>query len=587
MALTLKESEIVAFIRDPVYAAWHFFGVELDVHQRARLKLMWFVPEFQDDSGIFTGKTLVGWIWCQLRCMLLPSPRGYDPRIVAAFYQDMGSATTIFKPYYEKFIGESPRFRAELKRQQGGKLGYKPVGGGFEYVYKNGNSVLVPAIGLKEDAEKMASLRVHDGMVEEAKSVEKKSDALDNQLLSRINAKCWNPYHPVWTNHKVLMGHAEDPATHPAYKRHKAAKEAIRDGDQDVVVITSNFRDWTPPFVHLRKDKEIKMAKRTMSPAKFAHRYEGRWEYGTEDWYEAPVIKKCRSARAPVLTRRDQPEAVFTLGQDTAGGESRRSDWNAMVVWRGLMVPEWVKVPDTTGLYRAVNGTRWHISPVWAWKGRSRDAGQISGIVHRMHRRFNFARIVYDPGGGGQWAAKEYWKPDQFFDGHMQKVPGLCRPEDSGLYPQASPILLKWSKGSSDLVHAFEDPHYLNTDDGIVEGIHLKAQEMFYGQSFLFPLPPDETPKSMLALYDEEQRKAHTALDQMLAEFIRIKVAMITKDGEEVQRKNKTGFRSFLAIGKKDLAYAGLYGLAGLLSVINDPEFQSGETHGSDCMAVG
>jgi len=587
MALTLRESEIIAFIRDPVYAAWHFFGVELDVHQRARLKTMWITPEYQDDSGIFTGKTLVGWIWCQLRCMLLPSPPGYDPRIVAAFYQDIGSASTIFKPYYDKFISESPRFRNELKRQQGGKLGYRPVGGGFEFVYKNGNSVLVPAIGLKEDAEKMASLRVHDGMFEEAKSIEKKSDAIGNQLLSRCNAKCFNPYHSVWTNHVVLMGHAEDP-NHPAHKRHKAAKEAIRDGDQSVAILTSNFRDWTPKFVHLRKDKEIKMARRIMSPAKFAQRYEGRWEWGTEDWYEAPAIKKCRSARAPVMTARDHPEAVFCAGQDTAGGENRRSDWNAIVVWRGMMVPEWQKVPDTTGLYFATSGQRWQISPVWAWKGKARDSGQISGIVHRMHRRFQLARLVYDTRGGGQWAAKEYWKPDQFFDGCLQKVPGICCPEDSGLYPQASPILLKWGKGSSDLFHAFENPHYLATDDGIVEGIHLKAQEMFYGQSFLFPLPPEETPKSILTAYDQEQKNAHNALDQMLTEFMRIKVEMITnRAGEIMQKTNKTGFRSFRATGKKDLAYAGLYGLAGLLSVINDPEFQSGETSGSDCMAVG
>lgn len=586
MPITLRESEIIAFLRDPVLAAWHIFGVDLDIHQRVMLRYMWFSQECHIDSGIYQGKTIVGWIWCQLRAMLIPSPRGFDPRIIVAFYQDMGSANTVFKPYFEKFIGECPRYRAELARQRGGAIGYKPVGGGWEYNFRNGNSILVPAVGLKEDAEKIASLRVHDGMVEEAKSIEKKSDALDNQLLSRINADCWNPLHPVFGNHKVLMGHAEDPATHPAYKRHKAAKQAIRDGDQTVTIMTSNFRDWTKRFLKFRKDKEIRQAKRTMSPAKFAQRYGGLWEYGTEDWYEPKILEKCRSFKVFILIRRDRAESIFVLGQDTAAGGNRRSDWNAMVNWRGLMLPRSMRVPDTTGLYIA-DGERWMISPVWAWQGKGRDGGQLSGIVHRGHQRFSFSRVVYDPGGGGLWVAKEYWKSQQFFDGRYHQVTGLCRPEDVGLYPSASPILLKWSKGSSDLAHAFEEQRFLATDDGIVEAIHLKAQEMFYGQQIMLPPAPEDWPAKSLAALGREEREALGHIDTMVKQFVRIKVEMITKNGEEVPKLSKAGFRSFRAIGKKDLAYAGIYGLAGLLSVIHDPELRHNLGNDEGVFAIG
>lgn len=588
MPLEIRQSHIEAYLKDPVLAVWYFFGVELDDFQQARLRYMWFVPDYHDDSGIFTGKTLIAWLWAQLRCILLPSPRGFDPRIVAAFYQDISSAKTVFKPYWKKFIDTSPRFRNELQRHRGGgEPGYRVVGGGFEYVYRNGNSVLVPAIGMKEDAQKIASLRVHDGLVEEQKEIDKKSDSLDNQLLSRVNADCWNPDHPVWTNHVVLLGHAEDPATHPAYKRHKVAKAGIWDGDQETVIVTSNFRDWTEKHRHRRKDKEIRDARRKMSAAKFSQRYGGLWEYGTEDWYEPKVLAACRGTRVPVLAARDHPGAVFAMGKDTAGGASRRSDWNAMFIWGAWPVADPASVRSMDGIYPA-NGTLWRIRPAWAWQGKARDGGQLSGLVHRQNQRFQFGRMVYDPGGGGLWVAKELWKPVQFFDGAAHNVTGLCRAEDSGLYPEASPVLVKWAKGSVDLAHAWEEERFLVSDDGIVEAIHLKAQEMFFARQLEWQAAPEDWRRADLAALDAADRRSLEAIHTTLSQLARIKVRMTTRNGEEVAMTTRQGFRSFTAVGKKDLAYACLYGLAGLLSLLHDPDFDAaGEADAGECMVAG
>jgi hypothetical protein len=585
MALHLKNSHIEAFLRDPVLAAWYFFDVDMDIHQRSRLRRMWFVPEVQDDSGIYTGKTLVAWIWAQLRCILLPSPKGYDPRIVGVFYQDIASAKSIYKPYYDKFISSSERFRNELSRQQGGAYGYRPAESGFEYIYRNGNRNFCPAIGLKEDAAKLASLRVHDGLVEEAKEMEKKSDALDNQILSRINADCWNPKHPLWTNHRVLLGHAEDPATHPAYKRHKAAKQAIWDGDQDTAIITANFRDWTAKFAHMRKVKEIRMAKRTMTPAKFAQRYGGLWEYGTEDWYDGKVMEKCRSIHVKVLDRRDHPSSIFALGWDTALGASARSDYSAGFIWGARPVLD--RVHDTTGIF--IHGDRmWRISPAWARKIRKgRDGGHLSGMIHRCHRHFQLGRIVFDPGGGGLILPKELWKPEQLIDGQLQKVTGICQPQDSGLYPEAAALLMKWAKGSVDLAHVFEEEKYLATDDGIVEAIHLETQAMFASNSIMWPLAPDDIPANVRGTLSKEQLRSMQDIEETFKQFINIKVETVVKDGEQVPRRNRTGFLSFTATGKKDLAYASIMGLAGLLSLLKDPDFQESEGQDTDCMVMG
>lgn len=277
---------------------------------------------------------------------------------------------------------------------------------------------------------------------------------------------------------------------------------------------------------------------------------------------------------------------MFSLGHDTAGGRNRRSDWNATVAWRGLMLPPEKRILNTTGTYLAPDGSRWLISPVWAWQGRQKDGGQLSGIVHRAQQRFAFGRIVYDPGGGGLWMGKELWKPRQFFDGREQQVTGLCRPEDAGLYPGASPILLEWGKGSTDLAHAWHEPRYCISDDGIVEAIHRQALEMFTSQSILLPPPPDEIPRKILEAMSREERDALVFIDLMVRQLVNIRVQMVTRNGEEVEKTSRNGFKSFQAIGKKDLAYACLYGLAGLLSMIHDPEFSATEAEDS-CMAMG
>jgi hypothetical protein len=586
MALTLKQSEIEAFIKDPVLAAWSIFGgLELDVAQRVRLRTMWFVPEVHDDSGIYTGKTIVSWIWVQLRCILLPSPRGFAPRIVGVFYQDINSANSVFKPYFKKFIDACPVYRNELSRQHGKTIGYRPFGSGFEYIYKNGNSVFCPAIGMKEDAAKIASLRVHDGFVEEAKEIDLKSDALDNQILSRINADCWNPQHPVWTNHKVLVGHAEDPATHPSYKRHQVSKAKIWDGDQDVAVITSSFRDWTPKFIRFRKDKEIRTARLSMSGAKFSQRYGGLWEYGTEDWYDAKVLEKCRSRRAPLLLRRDPAlDEIFTFGWDTAPGGNARSDLNAGFAWRALPVTG--PITNTDGLYHA-QGRYYQLSPVWGTEIRGRDGGVLSGVIHRQHQRFQFGRLVYDPGGGGLWVAKELWKTLQYFDGAYHQVTGLCQPEQSGSYPEASPLVIKWGKGSVDLAHAWSEEKYLATDDGIVEAIQREAQNLFASRSILWPLAPDKMTTRELEALSPEQRNSLLKIDVAFKQLLGIQVKTLTRNGEEVPLVTRNGFLSFTSRGKKDCAYAALYGLAAMLSLLNDPNFDPGSAQEEECMAFG
>lgn len=585
MPVTLKQSHIEAYIADPVLAAWAFFGAELDVFQSVRLRSMWWVPEVIDDSGISTGKTEILWIWAQLRAILLPQPVPYPHRIIGIYYPTLESAKSNFMPKYQKYIETSPVFRNELRPMHGGKLGYQSLNGAIQWVYRNGSIVQCPAANYAQDAKNQASKRFHDVGVDEAKEADGASQGLDAQILGRVTAPGWNNRHPVHANHVVLMGHAEDPDTHPFYRRVKAYRALIRDGSQNHAIITSSYRDWTRKFQKdFRPDGMIRTAKLTMTKARFRQQWEGLWEHGSEDWYDAADLRKACSRRAPVLGRRHDPKAIFAMGWDTAPGATRKSDLNAGVITTAIPLPPDTR--ETHGVFR-FHGKAFRIHPVWAAQVRGRSAGELSGIIHRADQRFGLRRIVFDPGGGGAWVQKELWKEEQFFDGTVHRVTGLCTPETSYLYPQARPLLSPFSRGAAELSPVWGEDRFRNSDEGIIEAIHRVAQAMFASGTVLWPAPQEDRPQAEMQAMDAEQRMAILGLSVVMQQLLTIKVVV----GPDLSpRVTKRGFLMFRADGKqkKDLAYAFLYSLAGLLSLLMDPEFHEEDDEESGlCMAAG
>lgn len=585
MAVTLKQSEIEEYIKDPVLAAWAIFGVELDVFQRIRLRIMWGVPNVIDDSGVATGKTEILWIWAQLRAILLSSPGGFPDRVIGIYYPTLESAKTNFAPKYQKYIETSEIFRNELRAMHGGKLGYQSLGGSaIQWVFRNGSIVQCPAANYAQDAKNQASKSFGDVGVDEAKEADGGSQGLDAQILSRARAPVWNNEHPVFSNHVVLMGHAEDPDTHPFYRRVKAYRALIRDGSQKHAIITSCFRDWTKPFQKAyRRDDMIRTAKLTMTPARFSQQWEGIWEHGSEDWYEGADLRRACSRRAPVLSSRKDPKTIFAMGWDTAPGATRKSDLNAGVVASADPLPTTTR--ETDGVFRC-HGRAFRISFPWAVQVRGRSAGELSGIIHRTNQRFGLRRVVFDPGGGGAWVQKELWKDEQFFDGRNHRVTGLCTPESAHAFPQAQPILTPFARGASELAPVWGEDRFRNSDEGIIEAIHRVAQAMFASGSILWPAPQEDRPSNEVAAMDAEQRMALLALTVTLSQFLSIKVVV---GPDLAPRVTKRGFLMFRAEGKrkKDLAYAALYALAGLLSLLMDPEFHEEEEEAAACMGVG
>ena len=291
--MTLRQTEVEACIRDPVFAVWLFFGIELDHFQAAALRIMWFTKEVIDSSAINTGKTFRLLLWCCLRVILLPNPPGwkYPGRLVGAFYQEKGSVDEIFRAEMDSLIAlpGAKLFRRELKRMTRGKLGFHETANSVNYHFRNGGRISAPALNVARKSKTMAGRRYSDGYVEEYTEIDEDSQALDSQVIDRINRVDYNPRHPVWSNHIILSAHAQDPDSHPSHARIKQFKELIRNGSQNHALITSSSLDWSQgdKRFEVRRQKAVADRRRDglkLGRAAMLQKHDGVWAPGGSDW---------------------------------------------------------------------------------------------------------------------------------------------------------------------------------------------------------------------------------------------------------------------------------------------------------------
>lgn len=574
--ITLRQSEIEAMLRDPVLATWVFFGIELDTFQGAIMRLLWFTPEVIDSSAISTGKTMRAVIWACLRAILLPNPANWKVpgRRIGVFYQSSGNAEAVFKKEMDQ-LTEYPgarMFRRELRPMHGGRLGFRDAKGVLTWTFRNGGFIACPPTDLMKKGQTLAGQRYHDGLIDEFPEFDAKGDAIDEQILGRINEQPYNPRHPVWCNHRLLMGHAQDPDSHPSYKRIRAFRELIRGGSQSHALVTSNPYDWTDKretFINRRSTAmaEIRRDKLVIGRARIDQKWGGAWVAGSEDWYDAQIRQRCLSHVVRPEVAAETPRALYAMGWDTASGESRRSDWNAAGIWRAVEVRE--KDLGRLGVMPLDNGTYWHLAPVAAVAVQSRDSVQCAGIIHGLHARFGFSRIVLDPGGGGKDVKKQLWKPQQLVEAVPRKVTGLCEWGREDEFPEALPIVCEFTPLSPRLLHVW-DEGFGNSNDGILENMHRKMRDAWETRTIAWPMPLDMRPAASLRDWEQERLRFGRTLDEAFQQFGQIKV-LVDRDG--TPRLTANGRHRFAARkGKKDIAYAILYGFIAILSLVTDPE---------------
>jgi len=242
--LILTQGMIEDFLGDPILACRWIFRRELDVFQRVRLKLMWWVPEVMDSSGISTGKTFIDFCYACLRAMLLPNLSGGQD--VGVYFHNFQVGKDTFWPYFKRI--NSPIFRANLGDildDDDARQGQRKGPSSWSAQFRSGGTISMPAPDIRNESSNQASRRYNTIIFEEWTKFDAAGDAINSELIGRAaGTASFNASHPLWCNHLKFMGHAET-QSHPAFRRYESFLSRIRKGDPKVAIITFNYKHWS------------------------------------------------------------------------------------------------------------------------------------------------------------------------------------------------------------------------------------------------------------------------------------------------------------------------------------------------------
>ncbi len=558
-------------------------GAYLDDFQAARLRKYWFVPHVIDSSGWSSGKTVVEFLFADLRCMLIPDQVG-------------GVYYTNFQLGKDAFWSNFANFKSDISEAQylSGKNEWHDAGC-YRKEYKNGSKLLLPAPGFLTDSENQASRRFNFLIVGEYTHSVSKGEGV-KELIGRVSRQSFNQHHPLWGNHILLSAHAEAP-THPSYTYVKAAKDAISGKNSAAAahnnaLITFCYLDYsdkpTDPAnpksktfkEKYRDEKSIDMNRRTLSKDDLRRKLLGLHTADGKGWYNEDIMKRCLSDLARVeIERPPTPagtELFYTLGVDIAPGQGGRNDYCAFTVLKAMryLDLQLVRTGDLPlATYEVANVDPHYLQPVYAHTFRNVDAGQISGFIHWLNMIFGFAKIVMDPGGGGLWVYKELLKPQQLVQNALKDVVPICSMEEAN-QTDKQPILV-WFKRGSELDSLWPERRYLMSDEGIIEAAHRMFRGAWESGEFLCPQLPGEMAKSELSRMRPDERSALFALATSYKQLQSVRVKA-NSEGHPLLSKN--GFFQFGAEGrmKKDAAYSFLYAYIAFRKVLHVSEGDEG-----------
>ena len=307
------------FLCDPVLATWVIFGIKLDAFQAARLRYYWWVQNVVDSSGVSSGKTIVNWLFLNLRCILLPDQE------VAIYYPVFETGKMSFWEYYQKI--KSPIFRAQLGQPTNLEPGEQKDGDGtahgaacYKAFYRNGGKCLMPAPSFMKDAVTQASVRLNVLVVEEWTHIDASSDGINKQLIDRTTRPCWNQHHPIWGNHILFSAHAQT-RMHPACKRFRDHQRRADSGDPTYANVSYSYKDYSGLTSHTGKsfreehriEGTINNKRNTCSKVVWMGQGFGSWGASGTGWFTEEAILQCVAngkARGvtPVLSRRQMEE---------------------------------------------------------------------------------------------------------------------------------------------------------------------------------------------------------------------------------------------------------------------------------------
>jgi len=253
------------------------------------------------------------------------------------------------------------------------------------------------------------------------------------------------------------------------------------------------------------------------------------------------------------------------LGGDAAPSESARSDDGALVAMRATPRHQ---APDGA---LSNNPADWWRDVLYARRIRKASARQWSGIIHQLHRRFNFARICLDPGGGGQWVKRELCLSRQTIENIDTEVTPIVTPDETSVV-QAHFILSMCKRGDPCIESQWPS---LTGDDVLVDTLYSSLKEALDHCELGFVPPIKDWPRERMMGWSEEKVWCLKNLTVLLSQLKNILVAT-KEDGSWLFTKRNA--RQFGAKGKKDFVSGLMYANTAFLTWLkeNDGQWDTG-----------
>jgi hypothetical protein len=561
-------------ILNPVAATEILFGLKLDEFQKADLKVAWWTKFVMDSSGVSASKSLRLFIISNLRCILIPE------QVALIYYPFFGMGQDIFWNNYEKCARLSPLFSSQIGHLgiEGEKLGKSTNKKSDCWIchFKNGSKLMMPAGGFDRDSMSQAGRRCNFLGIDEFTKIENTgSTGIDDQLMDRNTAACFNQEHPIWTNHYYFLATAED-TMHPAYDRYLMFKREVERGNPMYAMISRSFKDYSNRLIpgktktfrqEFRNDLAMLNDRKHRTTAKYLQENLGIWGKSGKGWYTRDLLDAARKIGqdrgVKVMTTADQhpgfdnprraPFIKFFCGIDPAKSEERKSADGAIVV----LVAEPRVSPPTA------EPRDWNVDYVYGYKVRKAEVDQWSGLIHRKHQDFRFSGIAMDHGGGGDWVRGYLKNVKQVIRNKPVEVKPIACIEDEVYVPvEASFILSMFKPKDAKIKKLYEDQTYQH-ESNLIDFGHQELLTALTKGGIGLPQRHREIAKTD-KWYEMSEELQHAAMmvDMMAAQLQRISVKT---ENDGTTAFNGHHARMFGAKGRKDFAYAGMYGFVAFL----------------------
>jgi len=266
-----------------------------------------------------------------------------------------------------------------------------------------------------------------------------------------------------------------------------------------------------------------------------------------------------------------QPRFFF-MGGDPAPSDQHRSDDGcliAAVAWtRRVLEPD---EPLPT------NPHEWIFAPCYGRVFTAKEKLSValwSGMIHGLHQRFGFERILLDAGagGGGVYIKRAMMKSEQLINGAEQVVVPICDQVDGPLLVVRGQFILSmFGRGDPGVNTVWPDPtgtRSLAGDELLKDALYSSFKEGLEHGVIVFPPDVDEmlaTRRDEALAWGEERLWALKVLDAGRKQLINIIVETKDKDGTMVQVFTQRGARKFQSLGKDDIALALMYSYGAFL----------------------